>query len=333
MAPGFCYFLGVRTTAIFAFLILSVLGILAVLWANRLFRSYRQAFLQAYALHLAFWHGHALVQVTQYILGSAFLAAGALDSLATALWPLYILLMGLSLYFLTGATAGFRGRTPSLVFRVGYLAFWAVVVAASAILLGRAAARSPDVLIGTPLLLTALLKNGTILGCMSWLVWSTWRGGDPLERRFAMHFAGLYLAGYVLFQLSAVGIIPLYVLPFPDYVIAFIQVGFQFPPLIVLAGYLRQQAISRPPVAAWMDFEERLAPLDLSPREAEIAGLVLRGYSNREIEERLFISLETVKKHVSNIYRKLGVKNRVQLSNFIQNRCGVRPDDVPPARL
>ena len=56
----------------------------------------------------------------------------------------------------------------------------------------------------------------------------------------------------------------------------------------------------------------------------------MRGYSNSEIEKRLYISLETVKKHVSNIYRKLGVKNRVQLSNLVQNRCRVLPEDVPP---
>jgi len=98
----------------------------------------------------------------------------SLKKLCPALWPLYVLLMGLSLYFLAVATVGFRGQTPALAFRVVHLASWAVVVGASAILLGRAAPRSPDVLIGAPLLLTALLKNGTILGCMSWLVWSTW---------------------------------------------------------------------------------------------------------------------------------------------------------------
>jgi DNA-binding NarL/FixJ family response regulator len=56
----------------------------------------------------------------------------------------------------------------------------------------------------------------------------------------------------------------------------------------------------------------------------------MRGYSNHEIEKRLFISLETVKKHVSNIYRKLDVKNRVQLSNLVQNRLRALPEDVPP---
>jgi LuxR family maltose regulon positive regulatory protein len=48
----------------------------------------------------------------------------------------------------------------------------------------------------------------------------------------------------------------------------------------------------------------------LSARELEVLGLVVAGLSNREIAERLFISVGTVKTHVHNIYGKLGVSNR-----------------------
>jgi hypothetical protein len=41
---------------------------------------------------------------------------------------------------------------------------------------------------------------------------------------------------------------------------------------------------------------------------------------------RLFISVETVKKHSYNIYRKLGVGNRVQLNYFVQNRPRPAPE-------
>ncbi len=63
-----------------------------------------------------------------------------------------------------------------------------------------------------------------------------------------------------------------------------------------------------------------LTPLGLSPRETEVVDLILRGLSNKEIADRLFISVDTVKKHSYNVYRKLGVQNRVQLSYFVQNR-------------
>jgi len=68
------------------------------------------------------------------------------------------------------------------------------------------------------------------------------------------------------------------------------------------------------------DLAERLAPLGLSVREIEVVELVLKGLSNKEIASRLFISTETVKKHAYNVYRKLGVQNRVQLNYFIHNQ-------------
>jgi DNA-binding CsgD family transcriptional regulator len=48
----------------------------------------------------------------------------------------------------------------------------------------------------------------------------------------------------------------------------------------------------------------------LSPREMEVLELINEGLSNKEIAERLFISLSTVKTHINNIYKILEVKNR-----------------------
>jgi len=52
----------------------------------------------------------------------------------------------------------------------------------------------------------------------------------------------------------------------------------------------------------------------LTPREKEIIGLLLKGKSNREIGEELYVSPRTVEAHVYNIYRKCGVKNKMELA-------------------
>ncbi|NPV02044.1 MAG: helix-turn-helix transcriptional regulator [Brevinematales bacterium] len=51
----------------------------------------------------------------------------------------------------------------------------------------------------------------------------------------------------------------------------------------------------------------------LSEREAEIMKYLCKGLSNKETGKKLFISELTVKTHVRNIYRKLGIKNRLEL--------------------
>jgi LuxR family maltose regulon positive regulatory protein len=53
-------------------------------------------------------------------------------------------------------------------------------------------------------------------------------------------------------------------------------------------------------------------PETLTPRELEIMHLICKGYSNHEIANELVVTINTVKKHTSNIYGKLGVRGRTQ---------------------
>jgi DNA-binding CsgD family transcriptional regulator len=59
--------------------------------------------------------------------------------------------------------------------------------------------------------------------------------------------------------------------------------------------------------------EELLASKGFTKRETEIHRLLIQGFSNKELSDKLFISPHTVKKHLKNIYKKLGVKNRLQI--------------------
>lgn len=52
---------------------------------------------------------------------------------------------------------------------------------------------------------------------------------------------------------------------------------------------------------------------NLSPREREVARLASQGYSNSQIADELFISVETVKRHMSTIFEKLRISSRQEL--------------------
>jgi DNA-binding CsgD family transcriptional regulator len=62
-------------------------------------------------------------------------------------------------------------------------------------------------------------------------------------------------------------------------------------------------------------FRERFA---LTDREGEIIAEAIKGSSNQEIADKLFISPRTVESHLYSIFQKVGVKNRVQLANLMQ---------------
>jgi DNA-binding NarL/FixJ family response regulator len=69
----------------------------------------------------------------------------------------------------------------------------------------------------------------------------------------------------------------------------------------------------------------RADALQLTPREQEIVRLVAEGYSNGQLARLLWVTEQTVKFHLSNIYRKLGVANRTEAARWAQINGYVTP--------
>lgn len=65
-------------------------------------------------------------------------------------------------------------------------------------------------------------------------------------------------------------------------------------------------------------FEQNCSIYNLTAREVDIARLICEGHSYKVLGDTLFISERTVKKHVQNIFEKVGVSNKVQLMNKLQ---------------
>jgi DNA-binding NarL/FixJ family response regulator len=69
----------------------------------------------------------------------------------------------------------------------------------------------------------------------------------------------------------------------------------------------------------------------LTPRELEILRLTARGFTNRRIAARLWVTEQTVKFHLSNTYRKLGVTNRTEATRYAYLHALVEPLEAPQA--
>jgi DNA-binding CsgD family transcriptional regulator len=67
-----------------------------------------------------------------------------------------------------------------------------------------------------------------------------------------------------------------------------------------------------------LTFEEFCKKSEISPRETDIVREICNGLSNKEISDKLFISLQTVKDHSHRIYIKTNVRSRVQLINLVK---------------
>lgn len=98
-------------------------------------------------------------------------------------------------------------------------------------------------------------------------------------------------------------------------------IAYNLPPLIVLNivlhKLLKSSAI-KPERAG--DLDRWLKDNNISPREREIIHLVLLGKSNQTIEKELFISRRTVESHLYSVYRKLGIKSRMQLMRLVSDK-------------
>lgn len=68
----------------------------------------------------------------------------------------------------------------------------------------------------------------------------------------------------------------------------------------------------------------------LSPREVEVLSLVTQGMSNQEISDRLFLTINTLKSHIRQAYKKIGVSSRAQAVAWCMQHGFAPPDQPTP---
>lgn len=104
----------------------------------------------------------------------------------------------------------------------------------------------------------------------------------------------------------------------------------QLGPSVTVRYSLRSRHELRAPTTV-TDTVEAVAPsaaseLALRPRELEVARLAAAALSNEEIAKRLFISPKTVKTHLRNIYQRLDLHSKVELTRYLLRHGALEAD-------
>jgi DNA-binding CsgD family transcriptional regulator len=141
------------------------------------------------------------------------------------------------------------------------------------------------------------------------------------QRRHALRAYWLLLLGLitvvlVLVSLSYFGMLTA---TRQNFLTGFVIVAMNAVPILYLAWFADRFHATPPsePVTV-SDPTPVFQRYDISAREQEVVRLICSGKSNKEIAAELFISLQTVKDHVYRVFKKTGVKNRVQLANLFR---------------
>jgi DNA-binding CsgD family transcriptional regulator len=310
------------------FLVL-LLGTAAIVYAVFMSRSSRLPFLKPLVWFLVFNNVIALVNLTSAyacanLLG--FCALGRYTVLGGILGPAARLSEAGIVYALFAMSWGFAGKRLSRSFNRRFGA--AAGLLAASYLLGALVPRRSPVWLWTARgqVIVFILGVLAILGLLLRLVLKAKKIGDAAERGAVRSFGLAYFLIYGLFV--ATFWFPTEV-QFPPNALALLAIN-----VVPLVWFRRPFARAYASAAVSTDDRESLERFcrtrGLTVREGAILELILRGKSNAQIEKELFISIHTVKNHITNIHQKLGVRGRWQLISLFHEGGRTRPTERPP---
>jgi DNA-binding CsgD family transcriptional regulator len=306
-------------------------GIVLIGLAYHMSRIYRHRHLRTYAAHLT-----CLTVMALSLLALRYIQVNVSPAKEGIVGGVYILFMGLcALDFvaIVGYVATFvlmtfqlREKERSAGFKTaGRLALGAAAVVWAKGVLDIVAGRDVDVLMVSLRVLDYLPK--ALILVLSLALFGQARRLPESGKRAALRgLASLYVAVHAAF-FAAYALKnawpPLFLFAWPAYFLALSAV-----PLFTLGTFLHYYHGKKAYVARRSDgLETVLESLGVTKREREIIQLVCTGKTNREIEACLYVSEKTVKFHLYNAYRKLGIRNRVELVNLVQD---LRAEGPPP---
>lgn len=209
-------------------------------------------------------------------------------------------------------------KTTSSLFKTIYLVITGVIFVGIAAVMVYSMVKVTVIPVVWTTVVISFLYVFIILGIAIYLFFSAWKMEDQGKRKAVCIFALIYivwrgvsliLAGFHLFSNMSSNIMLIFSSSYSVVMCTVI--------LIYIDRFIQlYHGTLDTPLQNGQRMEILFEKFHISKREQDVVRLICAGKTNKEIEADLYISLQTVKDHVSSIFKKTGVRNRVQLVNL-----------------
>lgn len=315
-------------------------GFLNIYLTWDLSKKYRFSFLHSYFYSLLFSTLFGFLDIVcrnviQDVLRSQFASPHTLMTVGLVINLLALPFMIVSWYFFIAMMRGFMGKKVPLGIKIGFFVLQGMMTIIFGFLIADYAQQKIDSFSDvshTVLSAFSIISSLIILGAIFQIFFYLKDINEKEMRRAIRSFGIIYLLAYLAYRLR---IDLLGFLRNTDYMYSILHFAVHLPPLLYLRTFLKAYYLNHPlEVIDQANLDRIFARCNISEREGEIILFLLKGKSNRDIAQELFISSHTVRNHLHNIFQKFKIKSRHQLSNLIFNslaaeRTGEKPHSSP----
>ena len=308
--------------SIYLYFLAGMIALVTVSIAYRLHKTYPVRYLSYYFYYLLLFNifNIALRPVQRIVVETLHLTGVQVQQFFVVIGlfvagPLFVV----SLYLLIKFAAGLVEVKVSRLFKIIYFLYWgAHYIFALILAINFFKTKEPGILyISSDI--SDLLSIVMLFSVHGFVIYKSRTIENPDKKRGVRSFAVIYFISLAVFNLC-------FYITSNQTLHFILSFAYVLPPLIYMDRFFKRFYREHPAVPAnGVNMEQMFEKYNISNREQEIIRLISRGRTNREIADMLYVSLQTVKQHTYNIYRKLKVKNRVQLSNFIRNAANSNP--------
>jgi DNA-binding CsgD family transcriptional regulator len=312
------------------YIIALFIGFLTVYLAHRLNKTYPLGYLTSYLYFLIAFNIMGFLNHIGRYLGVSLLKESPEETLFLVRFLFAFLafpFVALSIYLFFMFANDLTGvKTSSLFIRL-FGVFWGILFLVQ-VLLARNyfSSRNEDALFFFSRSINVI---GTICFLLTpfYILLKSKRLEDTQQKIIARRFSTIYLFCFGTASLITSRFVLPYFMPYTTLIMVFSFFAVNLPPLFYLILSLKKFPVeTHQTTPQGADLDDFFIIHSISNREREIIELLLDGKSNADIEKILYISPHTVKNHIYNIYQKLGVKNRIQISNLIRNHSPIHKD-------